>query len=134
MRALEDIIPPEVMRLDKVKFTSEVHPRQITDVITLLHVNRASLRRKQRTFWHIIILTVLCVLIVPGFLLYFSLRSRLRRIIATCQSRNNFPTQNTNERNPTITNPVSSQDKDEPNDEDSKGHTTFTAYPLRQAD
>jgi len=30
----------------------------------------------------------------------------------------------------TITNPSSSQDKDEPNDEDLKRHTAFTAYPL----
>jgi hypothetical protein len=97
LRALEEIIPPEVMRLDKVKFTSEVTaPHHITDVITLLHVNRASLRREQRAFWHIIILTVLCALTVLGFL-YYPLRSRVCRIISTCKSRSDSTTQNTNE-------------------------------------
>ena len=39
--ALEEIFPPEVTHLDRI--TSEVTaPRQITDVNTLLHVNRAS--------------------------------------------------------------------------------------------
>lgn len=57
LRELEEMLPPEVTHLDK--FTSDVTaPRQITDVNTLLHVNRASLRRKQRAFWHIIFLTV----------------------------------------------------------------------------
>jgi hypothetical protein len=43
LRAQEEIIPSEVTQLDKV--TTEVTaPRQIIDVSTLLHVNRASLR------------------------------------------------------------------------------------------
>jgi len=41
---------PEVTRLDKV--TSEVSaPRQITDVNTLLHVNRVSVWPEQQTYW-----------------------------------------------------------------------------------
>jgi hypothetical protein len=41
--ALEEIFPPEVTQLDKI--TSEVIAlRQITDLNTLLHVNRASIR------------------------------------------------------------------------------------------
>jgi len=46
LAALEEIIPLEVMRLDKV--TPEVTaPCQITDVSTLLQVNRASLQPEQ---------------------------------------------------------------------------------------
>lgn len=92
LRALEEMLPPEVTKL--VKFTSEVTAsRQITDVNTLLHVNRASLRRKQRAFWHIIFPTVPRAFTVLGFL-YFPLRFRLCRIISTCQSTSNTPPQN----------------------------------------
>jgi len=92
LQALEGMTPPEVTQLDKV--TSEVTaPLQITDVNTLLHANRVSLRRKQRAFWRIIFLTVPCALTVLGFL-YFPVRSRLCRIISSCYNKSNSPTQN----------------------------------------
>lgn len=92
LRALEEMLPHEVTQLDK--FTSEVRaPRQITDVNTLLHVNRSSLRLKQRAFWHIIFLTVPHAITVLG-VLYFPLWFRLCRIISTCQSTSNTTTQN----------------------------------------
>lgn len=49
LRTLEEV-PLEVQWLDKV--TSEVTaPRQITNVNTLLHINRVSLRPEQRMYW-----------------------------------------------------------------------------------
>jgi hypothetical protein len=44
------------------------------------------------------------------------------------QAKGNSPTQNTTTRIPTSTNPSSSQDTNDKNNEDSKRHITFTAW------
>ena len=43
LQALEEMIPSEIMRVDAVTWEVTA-PRQITDVNSLLHVNRVSLR------------------------------------------------------------------------------------------
>ena len=128
LQALEEMMPPEIVRLDAV--TSGVAaPRQIYDVDSLLHVNRFSLRREQRWHWYIIIITVLYTSTILG-LLCFSLRSHLPHL-SNCWTRNSVPTSDTTYQNPSTPGP--SHDASGPADDHSKGNVIFTAYPLRQA-
>lgn len=70
LQALEEMTPSEIMRLE-VLALEVTAPRQITDVNSLRHVSRVSLRREQRSYCHLIILTVLCTYTFLGFLCYY---------------------------------------------------------------
>ena len=69
LQALEEIVPSEIMRLGAVT-TGVTASRQITYVNSLLHLNRASLRREQHSHWRLIIFTVLCASTLLGFLCF----------------------------------------------------------------
>jgi len=124
------MIPLEIMQLDEIS-SEATSPCQVVDVNSLLHTNQASLLREQRSYWHFIILTVLCASTILGFFC-FSLRFHLLTMILNCWAQNNIPTPDCTEEitNPTTSSPI--QDTDEPKDDDLRGNVTFTAYPLRQ--
>ena len=123
LQALEEMMPPEIVRLDAV--TSGVAaPRQIYDVDSLLDVNRFSLLREQRLHWYIIILTVLYTSTILG-LLCFSLLSHLPHL-SDCWTRNNAPTSDTTYQNPSTSGP--SQDASGSVDENSTEKTSYSLH------
>ena len=131
LQALVEMIPSEIIRLDEI-LSETTSPPQVNDVNSLLHVNQTSLLQEQRSYRHLIILTILCASTILGSLC-FSLRFRLLIMILNRWTQNNVPTPDCTEEipNPTTSSPI--QDTDEPKDDDLRRNVTFTAYPRQQA-
>jgi hypothetical protein len=72
LQALEEMVPSEVARLDRVSSVM-MSPRHLTDVNTLLHVKQASIRREQNTVRYYI-LTAIFGTLVTLILVKISLR------------------------------------------------------------
>ena len=69
LQALEEAIPAEIAHLDDVR-SRVAMPRRIIDMDSLLSTSRITSRREQRSYWHLVTLTVLCVITVLAFIMY----------------------------------------------------------------
>ena len=59
LQALEETIPPEIAQLDDVR-SRVAMLRRIIDMNSLLTTSRITTRREQRSYWHLVALTILC--------------------------------------------------------------------------
>ena len=67
LQALEEAIPPEIAQLDDVRSRVAI-PRRIIEMVSLLSTSSITTRREQRSYWHLVTLTVLCVITVLAFI------------------------------------------------------------------
>ena len=94
MQPLEGAITSDIAQLDDVRSRVAIH-RRIIDMDSLLSTSRFKTRREQRSYWHIVTLTVLCVITVLAFIVYSS-RSYTHKMIAHCMTPQNTSSQHTN--------------------------------------
>jgi len=102
------------------------------DVDSIFHIQQASLREQQRTYWYIITTPVVYTAAILG-ILYISLRSYLRNFITRCYSPNATSEPSTTDPNPPFTPPEPQQRSQIPSNENPERNVTFTAYSLQQA-
>jgi hypothetical protein len=127
---LEEVIPPEVARLDKVSSMVKA-PRNIPDINTLLHVSQASTRREHNTIRYIILLVAFGTTVIL-ILCYFFLRPLLCRTLATCREKRNTSKRTTPEQVTNCPPPSSRPHAEISSTESSTGPVgKFTTYPLR---
>jgi len=106
--------------------TSDPESRYL-DMYSLLSTSRIKTRREQRSYWHLVTLTVLCVITVLAFIMY-TLKSYTHRIITRCMTRQNTSSQNT-EPTPFHETSCTSCDENAPDSTSDERHVVFSVYP-----
>ena len=137
LQALEEAIPPEVAQLDDVR-SRVAMTRRIIDMNSLLTTSRITTRREQRSYWHLVALTILCVITILAFTMY-SLRSYTHKMTLRCMTRQNTSSQNATETNPVHQNatettpvqetPCTSTDANAPDVKSNERRVVFASYP-----
>ena len=89
---LEKISPELTQQLNYVKGRVMASPQKL-DVDSILHVHHASLQRQRQSYWHLIIITTVCITIIIG-IICLCLRY-LHRTILPCYSTRRLPNPHT---------------------------------------
>jgi len=126
LQALEEAIPSEIAQLDDVRFRVAI-PRRLIDMDSLLSTSRITTRREQRSYWHLVTLSVLCVITVLAFIVY-SLKPYTHKMFARCMTRQNTSSQNTTESNPVHETSCTNSDENAPDAKRDERHV-FPVYP-----
>ena len=95
---IKQISQEEFKRLYEVKSKLTV-PLQSFDVISLFHIDKASVRQSHQTYWHQIITTFICAVAFLG-VKHLPLRSPLRNVGTHCLSPDTFHEPSTTAQNP----------------------------------
>jgi len=129
---LEQITPKEIHQIDEVR-SRVITPSQTFEVDSLFHLRQVSLHQEQRTFWHLIITTTVCILAILE-ILCFSLRSYVLNFIPCRHSTNTTiePSTVTSKPSPEI--PEPSQRTHFPRNDEPQQDVNFTASPLKPAE
>jgi hypothetical protein len=99
-KTLEEIIPPEVARPDRVSSVVTA-PRHVSDVNTLLHVTQASMRRKHNTNRYFILIAAFGTFVIL-ILSYAFLQPLLCKTCATCREKRNAAKRITSHQTPNL--------------------------------
>jgi len=97
LQALEEATISEIAQSNDVRSRVAI-PRRIIDTDSLLSTSRITTRRKERSYWHLVTLTVLCDNRSSIHCIF--LKSYTHKMIARCMTRQNTSSQNTTESNP----------------------------------
>jgi len=127
LQTLEEAILSEIAQLDDVRSRVAI-TRRIIDMDSLFSTSRITTRREQRSYWHLVTLTVICVITVLSFVVY-SLKSYTHKIIARCMTRQNTSSQNTTESNPVHETSNTNSDENAPEAKSDERHVVFSVYP-----
>ena len=109
--------------------TSDPESRYLAESSTwiLLSTSTITTRREQRSYWHLVTLTVLCVITVLAFIVY-SLKPYTHKMFARCMTRQNTSSQNTTESNPVHETSCTNSDENAPDAKRDERHV-FPVYP-----
>jgi len=130
LQALEEAIPSETPQLDDVR-SRVAMPRRSMDMNPLLSTNRITTRREQRSYCHLVTVTVLCVITVLAFIVH-SLRSYTHKMIARCMIRQNTSSQNTTEPNPIHETSFTNSDENAPDAKSDERHCITLANAISE--
>jgi len=125
LQALEEAIPPEVAQLDVRSRVAT--PRRIIDMNSLLSKSRITTRREQRSYWHLVTLTILCVITILAFTIY-ALKSYTHKMIVRCMTRQNTSSQNATKPNPVRETSCMNSDANAPDAKSNERCVTFSAH------
>ena len=127
LQALKEAIPSEIAQLDDVR-SRVATPRRIIDMDSLLSTSKITTRREERSCWHLITLTVLCVITVLAFIVY-SLKSYTHKMIARCMTQQNTSNPNTTKSNPVHETSCTNSNENAPDAKSDERHVVFSFYP-----